>query len=590
MARQNYHYRNRQAVKSAPVTKKIDRKQVKNAAGGYVFPLDGWERLRRFLILGTEGGTYYVGEAKLARENAANIEGCLREDYVRAIAEIVKVSKGGLAPKNDPAIFALALACTLRPAPGTGFGPKTADACRMAARNHIPDVCRIPTHLFTFVQYYNQLAKGWASGIRKAISRWYQDKDIGKLAYQTVKYQQREGWSNRDILRLSHPVPRTQKHNAIFRWIVAGMEGMGKRTVSGWRRLVPERIYKAIDKRNLADVIKAFEEAKQLNVGTKTDRKKLIGMIDEYGLTREMIPTEALKHADVWEALLDKMPLTAMIRNLGNMSKAGLTDVGSEAAGIVTSRLADEQYIRRARVHPLQVILAMRTYAQGKGMRGAGTWTVNSEIVDALDAAFYKSFDYVEPTGKKYLLSVDISGSMHYDSTFNELMSLHEAAAVMMMTTMKSEPHCHLTVFHDSCYDIPSIRAGLPLDVVVERIRKAGSGGTDISSVIHYALGERNAVTRRQYYYEPKGSWKRTHDPLDVDAIVIYTDSETWHGRHPQQMFTKYKNTVNPMAKLIVVSMTATKTSVADSSQEGVLQVVGFDTTVPSVISSFVAD
>jgi len=41
--------------------------QVPNSAGGYAFPVDDWTRLDRFLILGSEGGSYYAGERELTR-------------------------------------------------------------------------------------------------------------------------------------------------------------------------------------------------------------------------------------------------------------------------------------------------------------------------------------------------------------------------------------------------------------------------------------------------------------------------------------------------------------------------------------------
>ncbi len=44
--------------------------QVPNNAGGFVWSVDEMTRLRRFLILGTESGTYYVGEKELTLENA----------------------------------------------------------------------------------------------------------------------------------------------------------------------------------------------------------------------------------------------------------------------------------------------------------------------------------------------------------------------------------------------------------------------------------------------------------------------------------------------------------------------------------------
>src|SRR4051794_34486857 len=83
--------------------------QVPNSAGGYIFPVDDWVRLDRFLILGSEGGSYYASEHKLTLENAAAVQRAIAADGLRAVARIVEISEAGRAPKNDPALFALAL-------------------------------------------------------------------------------------------------------------------------------------------------------------------------------------------------------------------------------------------------------------------------------------------------------------------------------------------------------------------------------------------------------------------------------------------------------------------------------------------------
>ena len=44
--------------------------QVPNSAGGYAWPVSEWDRLDRFLVLGSEGGTFYVRERQLTIENA----------------------------------------------------------------------------------------------------------------------------------------------------------------------------------------------------------------------------------------------------------------------------------------------------------------------------------------------------------------------------------------------------------------------------------------------------------------------------------------------------------------------------------------
>src|SRR5205809_3822436 len=84
-------------------------KQVPNSGGGYAWAVDDWVRLDRFLILGAEQGTYYITERRLTEENAEAVARCIADDGPRTVQRIVEVSEAGRAPKNDPAIFALAL-------------------------------------------------------------------------------------------------------------------------------------------------------------------------------------------------------------------------------------------------------------------------------------------------------------------------------------------------------------------------------------------------------------------------------------------------------------------------------------------------
>src|SRR5262245_7275837 len=86
--------------------------QVRNSGGGCSWRVDDWTRLDRFLILGAEGGTYYIAERDLVKQNHDAIVRCIKADGVRAVNRIVEISDAGRAPKNDPAIFALALVAT----------------------------------------------------------------------------------------------------------------------------------------------------------------------------------------------------------------------------------------------------------------------------------------------------------------------------------------------------------------------------------------------------------------------------------------------------------------------------------------------
>ncbi len=140
------------STKTTPQNQPIpNTKQVPNSAGGYAWQIDDWGRLDRFLVLGSEGGTFYVGERELTIANAEVVARCIAADGIRTIDRIVAISETGRAPKNDPAIFSLAMAAKLGD-----------EATRRAAYVAMPKVCRIGTHLFHFAEYVNAM-RGWVA-------------------------------------------------------------------------------------------------------------------------------------------------------------------------------------------------------------------------------------------------------------------------------------------------------------------------------------------------------------------------------------------------------------------------------------------
>src|SRR5881296_3139514 len=246
--------------------------QVANSAGGYSWEVDDWTRFDRFLILGAEGGTYYIAERDLVKQNHDALVGCIKADGVRAVNRIVEISDSGRAPKNDPAIFALALVAA--------HGHAEAKAL---AFQQLGKVCRIGTHLFHFAEYVNAL-RGWGRGLRNAVGRWYVSCEADDLALQAVKYQQRDGWSHSDLLRLAHPKAPSREHEAVFRWMFAGTDQLGEREVK--RRVRGEdRIAKYAAVGALPKLIEAFEQAKRAS-----SKDEIVQLITDSDLPREAIP------------------------------------------------------------------------------------------------------------------------------------------------------------------------------------------------------------------------------------------------------------------------------------------------------------
>src|SRR6266436_4291727 len=224
--------------------------QVPNSAGGYSWEVDDWMRFDRFLILGAEGGTYYITERDLVKENHDTVVRCIKANGIRAVNRIVEISDSGRAPKNDPASFALALVAA--------HGNTEAKAL---AFQNLGKVCRIGTHLFHFAGYVNAL-RGWGRGLRNAVAGWYVGRQADDLAHQAVKYQQRDGWSHSDLLRLAHPKAPSREHEAVFRWMLAGADSLGEREVN--RKVRGEnRVAKYAAVGELPKFIEAFEQAKR---------------------------------------------------------------------------------------------------------------------------------------------------------------------------------------------------------------------------------------------------------------------------------------------------------------------------------------
>lgn len=528
MAR-NYLNTAASAVATPPQSEPLDSRQVANSAGGYAYPVDNWTRMDRFLVLGSEGGSYYASEQKLTVSNVKAIAECVREDGLRAVARIVEISDSGRAPKNDPALLALAYAA--------GRGD---EATRAAALDALPKVARIGTHLFHFASYVENF-RGWGRGLRTAVANWYGNQTVEHLAAEVTKYQQRDGWSHKDLLRLSKPGTKdrtkwTAEHSAIANWVV------GKGYIG-----CPARIQGHV----------------ALQVCTQA--KEAAELIRKYGLVRESVPTELLTKVEVWEALFEKMPMTAMIRNLGNLSKCGLLAPMSETAKTVCARLADRNALQKARVHPISLLIAQKTYAAGRGMRGSGVWPVVPQVVDALDEAFYLAFQLVEPTGKRYYLGLDVSGSMSSGQVAGVPLTPREASSAMAMVTARSEASYYIAAFQERLVPL-SISPRERLDDICQRTHGLPFGGTDCAQPMLDAMAKK----------------------LAVDVFIIYTDSETWFGDiHPVQALRQYRQKMGIPAKLAVLGLVANEFSIADENDKNMMDFVGFDTAVPTLLADF---
>ena len=534
------------APQSEPIVGR-EAAMVRNASGGYVFPVTDWTRLERFLILGTEGGTYYTDARTLTLDNAAVVRRCLEVDGPRTVRTIAEISIRGRAPSNDPALFALAMAAS--------FGNPEV---RRAAGEALPRVARIGTHLLHFVSFVNDM-RGWGRSIKRAVGRWYTDQELDGLTRQVLKYRQRDGWSHRDVLRLTHPKNAPgARLNDLMKWITH-----------------PDTA--PVDANRLP-MVDAFHRL--LHAGTATEAASLLK--EHAWLSREMVPTRHLAHKAVWEALLPNLPMTALVRNLPALTRLDVLRPLADATRDVAARLTDRDALRAARVHPLALLVASRTYGQGRSERGSSEWMPVPEVVDALERACVLAFDDLEPIAERVYLAVDVSGSMGWSHVagLSNLTAREAAAAMAMVIARHAERHVikgfsaaggtdrsfGRWASRTAMQALP-ITGSSTLREAVEATSDLPFGGTDCALPMLDALEQ----------------------GIEADAFVVLTDNETWAGRmHPSEALRLYRRRTGIPARLVVVGMTATECSIADPEDAGMLDVVGFDTAAPNVIGDFI--
>lgn len=526
-----------------PQSQPADPRQVPNNAGGFVFEVDDKARLERFLILGTDGGTYYVSEQKLTNENIAFVKEMIERNFDLVADTVREVSEAGRAYRNSPALLVAALLLT-------------SGRSHAKARNTALAVARTATHLFELCEYIELLKPnaGWGPSKRKLVSEWYLTKRVDQVAYQAVKYRQRNGWTHRDLLRLAH---------------VKGLDPVVGNFILGKPGLV-------VDERPDLDILRAFFGAQE-----KTDVRDLLSLMDEpYAKTLpwEALPTQFLKNPEVWKKLFynGQMAGQALVRNVTRLARIGAFNDMVFARDYAT-KLADEEMISRTRLHPINFLNALVVHNEGQVKRDSAAygfgyprrvkdWLTVPVISEALNSGFYSAFKNVQPAGKRTLIGLDVSGSMSGVALGLDL-SCATVTAAMSMFTARTEPYYQVMGFADQFRDL-GISPSDSLENTVRKVQKQNFGSTNCSLPMIWARQNR----------------------VEVDTFLVMTDNETWAGNsHPHIELRNYRNNMGIDAKLVVAGVASTNFTIADPSDRGMMDVVGFDSNAPKVVADFSA-
>lgn len=553
----NYKFFNKKNT-GTPQTQPIpgrEAEMIQGRSGGFMFDAGIWQMLRRCLLIGTAKSTYYAGKQELTEDFVSVLREAIALAPARVAQEILYASDGR-AINNSAPIFALVLL-------SMGDSP----AAKKAFTEIFPSVVRTGSHFYEWLNYTKSL-RGFGKIVREAGKSWLSREDVKGLAYQLLKYQQRLDFSHRDALRLFHVKPPTEDHQQLFEWVI-----------KGWEELPAEIPNEALAqiwwyewlKRNPTQVHEAISSGR---------------------LTHEMAAPVGKMDKQAWELLFLEMPITAMLRNLGSLTELGVlqaescpvfTDGVSPSGGKlfktaantrrnlerVEAILNNKEHLRKGRIHPIDVLKALKTYQSGGKLgRSQKTWTPVPRIVDILEKALEMSFDVVEPTGKVFMHAVDVSGSMSGAVVQSAGLSCCEIATTMALATAKAEKNYMIRGFATDFRDLGITRKD-SFSSAVAKASNQNFGGTDASVAYDWMI---------------KNKFK-------ADVICFWTDSESWAGyKHPSQALAKYREKVNPNIKAVYVTLAPYQITLVDPKDPLSWDLGGFDPGIPRIIQMLATD
>jgi 60 kDa SS-A/Ro ribonucleoprotein len=362
---------------------------------------------------------------------------------------------------------------------------------------------------------------------KRLVREWFETREPENIFKQSVG----QSPSFADILKMIHPKPKTDAHEALYGYLIG----------------------KEIRVENLPEILKAFENFKQ-NLDAEVPK------LPFQMLTA--LPLET-KH---WKEIARNAGWTMTRMNLNTFQRQGVF-ADAEMVKIIADRLCDAEAIRRAKVFPYKLLIAYKMAEANK--------EIPRIIVEALQDAMEIATQNVPRISGKVFIFPDISGSMHSPATgFRQgattAVRCLDIAALVAAAILRKNPTAEVIPFSDHV-----VEARLnPRDSVMtnaEKLAKLPSGGTNCSAPLR-------EINRRK---------------ANADLIIYVSDNESWidskrswnNGTETMKQWNAFQSR-NAGAKLVCIDIQPYDTTQAQERSE-ILNVGGFSDNVFKLVSEF---
>lgn len=349
-----------------------------------------------------------------------------------------------------------------------------------------------------------------------------------------------------DVLKMTHPKPKTTEQDAFFAYV------LGKEY-------------------QLAQLPAQVQALEQFRLGVNTELPK--------------VPMQLLTHLNLnqqqWAEIARNGSWQMLRMNLNTFLRHDVFKIKGMTK-IIADKLMDEQSILKSRVFPYQLMMTWSALAQG----------MPHEIANALKFAMQCSISNVPKLQGNVVIAIDVSGSMSssitgYRQGATSQLRCVDVAALFASAFKYVNPNIRLMAFDTQVRQLSNLskvqeylkrknlmkQQNLEIDIfaLAKKFASMCGGGTDCSKPLELLVKEK----------------------AKVDMVIYFSDNESWADQIPRahrqtgmMHYWKQLKQHNPDAKLVCVDLQPYATTQLPEHKD-VMNIGGFSDTVFTLIESF---
>ncbi|OQR75796.1 60 kDa SS-A/Ro ribonucleoprotein-like, partial [Tropilaelaps mercedesae] len=536
-----------------------------------------FKQLQRFLFMGAESNRYLQRRRQLSSDHARHIKDLIHLGRgVEVVREILRFSTESISICPEALAFALAVCAQ-----------STDQATKCAAYNSLKQVCHSASLLFAFTKFMEDtqrpMSTGWGRAHRRAVTNWYCSRSPTELAEIVTMTVSRHRWSHRDVLRLAHVKPPTPGISCVFRYVSKGFTAAREE-------------YAASQDLDVQDTLRYLRAVHELKHAPTEDQAASI--IDNRQLAVEHIPTHLLRSRDVWLACLPRAPIASLLSWLPHLVHSNLLRPSLGLLRPLLQRISSDAAMSSCPWGPCATYLLLRAVGgDGGGCGGLAVVIgepvalpptpnvppVPRQLQQALYTLHVASFKRVfggyrqtlKPTNKRYLVVMDVRGTMWEGGSAASPITAIEASVLLVMGLCRGEGltggRVQALAFGRSGLRDLEINAKMTMADILQRCEAEPGGTASLTHPLRWAA--------------QRG--------LEFDVIIVCTDRQcnTEDTEHPAQALKDYRSMANiPNAKFVTCAWMSRGFAVAPPDETAMMDVCCFDESTLKLVTNFAND